>query len=215
MAPEPPESEDYRPPPHQLATWLVLGVAVVIVIGLFGVRTKHNPDSSRDYPSRTLAADVAPVLLQSPEMDDEYLPCSDCHEDEPTNFTRRELEDDHEDRSAEFSHGDLWCLNCHDVDDRDQLRLSDGSPVGFDESWRLCTQCHGNKLADWRAGVHGKRTGHWWGPKEYRTCVVCHDPHDPPFEGIKPKPVPLRPEHITVQGNDPEPRGEDSHHDES
>jgi hypothetical protein len=65
--------------------------------------------------------------------------------------------------------------------------------VEFEESWRLCTQCHGKKLADWRAGVHGKRTGNWRGAKEYRTCVVCHDPHSPPFQPIEPLPAPLHP----------------------
>ncbi|GAG05499.1 unnamed protein product, partial [marine sediment metagenome] len=52
-----------------------------------------------------------------------------------------------------------------------------------------------------RAGVHGKRTGHWRGPKEYRTCVSCHNPHSPPFEPLAPKPPPTRPEAITVDAS--------------
>jgi hypothetical protein len=192
-----PGPEDYRVPPHQLATWVVLGAAVVLIGGLVGVRLEHQPETTRDYPVRTLASlpHAEPVLLPSPEMNDEYLPCSDCHEDEPTNRTQRELEEEHEDK-ATLAHGDLWCLRCHDADNRDYLHLSDGTLVEFENSWQLCTQCHGKKLADWRAGVHGKRTGHWRGPSEYRTCVTCHNPHSPPFEPIEPKPVPVRPEHI-------------------
>ena len=84
--------------------------------------------------------------------------------------------------------------------EREKLHLSDGTSSSFEESWRLCTQCHGKKLADWRAGVHGKRTGHWLGAKEYRTCVVCHNPHAPPFEPLEPKPPPLRPDADHFEG---------------
>jgi hypothetical protein len=144
-------------------------------------------------------ADAAPVLLPPPEMDDEYDPCSDCHEDESPNPFVRELEEEHD--MMDFTHGDLWCLHCHDLEDRDKLHLADGARVEFEDSWRLCTQCHGKKLADWRAGVHGKRTGHWRGAKEYRTCVSCHNPHSPPFEAVEPRPPPLRPTQITASGN--------------
>jgi hypothetical protein len=135
-------------------------------------------------------------------MDDEYFPCSDCHGEEPTNRTVRALEDDHED--LELAHGELWCLHCHNVDDRDQLRLADDLLIRFEESWRLCTQCHANRLADWRAGVHGKRTGYWWGPKEYQTCVFCHDPHSPRFKPLEPKPPPKRAEEIRLAAREQE-----------
>jgi hypothetical protein len=135
------------------------------------------------------------VLLAGPEPSDDYFPCSDCHDESmKTNLERRAMEDDHEE--LEVVHGDLWCLQCHSVDDRDSLHLSDGTAVAFGESWKLCTQCHGQKLADWRSGVHGKRTGHWWGPKEYRTCIECHDPHAPRFKSLEPLPPPHRPEQL-------------------
>jgi len=206
MASEVPENDDYRPPPYQVATWVVLGAGLVFVLGLLSIRTDYRPDTSREYPSRALIPDAEPVLLPPPEMNDEYYPCSDCHEDEPPNPEIRELEDDHEDKK--LAHGDLWCLRCHDLMDRDRLHLADGALIEFAESWRLCTQCHGKKLADWRAGVHGKRTGHWRGPKEYRTCVECHNPHTPKFAPLEPKPPPLAPTQITLSGNAP---GEVSH----
>ncbi len=206
MSPEPRDDEDYHVPPHQLGTWLVLGLAVVLILGLVAVRSEHQPDSSRVYPSRAMLPDEEPVLLPAPEIDDEYMPCSDCHEDEPTNATPRELEDEHDDK--ELAHGDLWCLHCHDADQRDFLHLANGAPVEFENSWRLCTQCHGKKLPDWRAGVHGKRTGHWRGPKEYRTCVTCHEPHTPRFAPLEPEPPPdyHRPE-AAITSHD----GESSH----
>ncbi len=195
MEQDPPEQGEYEAAPYQLATWLVLGIAIVLILGLSAVRMPNQPDTSRDYPSRALPAHPEPQLLPPPEMDDEYWPCSDCHEDEPANHDRRELEDDHEDHK--ISHGDLWCLSCHDPDNRDRLHLADGTLVKFEDSWQLCTQCHAKKLHDWRAGVHGKRTGHWRGAAEYRTCVACHNPHSPPFEPLAPKPPPWRPEQIT------------------
>jgi len=199
MAGQPPDPEEYRPPGYQLVTWVVLGLAVVVVVGLVTVRTDHQPNSSRDYASRPQMPDATPVLLPPPEMSDDYLPCSDCHEDEPPNPTKRELEDEHED--MEFKHGTLWCLDCHDLNGRDKLHLANDALIDFEDSWQLCTQCHGKKLADWRAGVHGKRTGHWRGTKEYRTCVNCPNPHSPPFQPLVPKPPPLRPADITLNGN--------------
>ena len=92
------------------------------------------------------------------------------------------------------------------------LHLTSGAPVPFTESYRLCGQCHGDKLRDWRVGVHGKRVGRWDGEKTYFLCVNCHNPHTPRFKGVeevvvdgkqtvaptlrilKPEPRPRRPE---------------------
>lgn len=189
---------EYRPPPHQLAIWSVIGLAALAVVGLVSLRLDHQPDTSRSYPSRALPADAEAVLLPPPPMNDEYDPCSDCHEDEEPNPQRRELKDEHD--QMKLVHGDLWCLHCHDLNDRQKLHLADSTLVAFDESWRLCTQCHGKKLPDWRVGVHGKRMGSWRGAKDYWNCVACHNPHHPRFEPLEPKPAPLRPTQITLSG---------------
>ena len=65
------------------------------------------------------------------------------------------------------------------------LHLTNGDLVPFTESYRLCGQCHGDKLRDWRGGVHGKRIGNWDGQKTYFLCVNCHNPHTPLFKGVK------------------------------
>ena len=78
----------------------------------------------------------------------------------------------------------------------DRLRLASGATVPFTESYRLCGQCHGDKYRDWRAGIHGRRTGHWEGPRTYYLCVHCHNPHSPRFKAIKPEPAPKRPQEI-------------------
>ena len=186
------QNEIHRP--VRAITGVVLGVAAMGVLSLFAIRCELGPDVARAYPSRTLPSEPDPVLLPPPPMDEEYFPCSDCHKGAVPNRTRREFEDEHEE--FDLAHGDLWCLSCHAVEDYGRLHLSDGTAVDFEESWRLCTECHGKKLADWRAGVHGKRTGHWWGPKEYRNCVECHDPHSPSWKPIAPEPVPTPPAEI-------------------
>jgi len=192
-------ADGYRPPSYQLTTWLLLGAVLLLILFLISLRTKIQPDTSREYPSRPMLADAEPTLLPPPPMNDDYLPCGDCHADEPPNPQRRELVDEHD--TMKLDHGDLWCLQCHDIADRDVLRLADGTHVAFEESWRLCTQCHGHKLADWRAGVHGKRMGHWRGEKEYWNCVACHNPHAPHFQPLEPLPPPVRPEQIVLGGH--------------
>jgi hypothetical protein len=178
------------PSPRRLAALVAVAAAFVALFLLFQDRLSLGPSPARAYPPRTLQPEPEPVLLAAPEPDPEYFPCSECHEDEPPNYTVRELEDEHD--TLELAHGNLWCFHCHQAEERDRLHLADGTQVRFEESWRLCTQCHAKKLPDWRAGVHGKRTGFWWGPKEYRTCVVCHEPHSPRFRALEPKPRPLR-----------------------
>jgi hypothetical protein len=179
-----------------MATWTVLGATFVLV--LFSARGSHGPDTTRSYPSRSLPPEPAPVLLPPPPMAPEYWPCSDCHEGETPNRKVREFEDEHDE--LELRHGKLWCFDCHDANEKDMLHLTDGKVLEIGESWRLCTQCHGLKLAAWRAGVHGRRTGHWWGSKEYRSCVECHDPHAPLFKPLEPLPPPWRPTEIRWTG---------------
>lgn len=190
----------------QGATWALLGFALIVVLMLFSVQCPHGEEGGRaDDPSRTLPPEPEPVLLAGPEPSDDYFPCSDCHDESMTvDRERRVMEEDHED--LEIVHGDLWCLQCHSAEDRDSLQLADGTPVAFGESWQLCLQCHGQRREEWRAGIHGKRTGHWWGPKEYRACNACHDPHAPRFESREPRPPPLRPEQIRWNAAAPEKR---------
>ena len=72
----------------------------------------------------------------------------------------------------------------------------------FEESYRLCGQCHGEKFRDWRAGVHGRRTGYWNGHKQYLLCAHCHNPHQPRFKPLAPKPAPRRPEPLKQEHGD-------------
>jgi hypothetical protein len=122
------------------------------------------------------------------------FPCTDCHDPEiPVNARRRELATAHAEIALRHDQEHRWCLDCHDAANRDVLHLAGGEPVPFEESYRLCGQCHGDKYRDWRAGVHGRRTGRWDGAKTYLLCVHCHDAHAPRFQPIEPLPPPIPP----------------------
>jgi len=127
-----------------------------------------------------------------PPFSDGIFPCSSCHAGQKPNRTRRELMF-HTEIDLRHDEEHRWCLDCHDADNRDTLHLASGEPVPFEESYRLCGQCHGEKLRDWKAGVHGRRTGNWNGAKTYLLCVHCHSPHQPRFKALTPKPAPVRP----------------------
>ena len=133
------------------------------------------------------------VETPPPPFTEGMFPCSACHAGMKANRTRRVLTDMHTDIELKHDAEHRWCLDCHDAADRDVLHLASGEPVRFEESYRLCGQCHGEKLRDWRAGVHGRRSGNWNGAKTYLLCAHCHNPHQPRFQAIQPKPAPDRP----------------------
>ena len=149
--------------------------------------------------------------VDAPPFSDGIFPCTDCHANIAPNPVRRELVEWHDDISAIFNHDseNRWCLDCHDLNNRDYLRLASGKLLDFKESYKLCGQCHGEKFRDWKVGVHGKRTGEWNGKKEYLLCVHCHNPHSPKFGELKPEPPPMMQDSIILRP-DPSPIRQDS-----
>jgi hypothetical protein len=109
------------------------------------------------------------------------------------NAKRRELKEEHTSIKLHHAESMRWCLDCHDPHNRDKLKLANGDLIDFTESYMLCGQCHGTNYRDWKAGIHGKRTGYFDGKKMYYLCVNCHNPHDPKFKPLKPEPPPFRP----------------------
>jgi len=136
--------------------------------------------------------------VRQPLAYEDYFPCSDCHGDMEVNLERRELTEMHDDIVLDHGPKERWCFDCHNPDDRDRLRLANGTLIDFDESYRLCGQCHGTIYRDWREGIHGRREGYWNGAKSYLLCAHCHNPHAPKFQPIKPLPPPVRPQYLQV-----------------
>jgi hypothetical protein len=149
-----------------------------------------------DVPVEEIVEYLAPMN----ELD--LFPCSDCHDEEwEVDPTRRELDEPHDEIPGKYANHDSenrWCLDCHSPDNREKLRLINGTLIEFNEYYKLCEQCHKRVYREWKMGVHGKRTGHWNGEKEYMHCAQCHNPHDPPFKPLKPMPAPRKPGDVRV-----------------
>ena len=83
-------------------------------------------------------------------------------------------------KDLQHGHGRIWCLDCHHTTERNKLVDNFGDPVSIEEPQLLCGKCHGDKMRDWRDGIHGKRIGQWAsnGKKRWFTCTECHNPHN-------------------------------------
>ena len=133
------------------------------------------------------------ISVPPPPFSEDIFPCSECHADLEPNPERRILEEMHDDIILKHDEENRWCLDCHDLKNRDKLHLASGKLIDFTESYKLCGQCHGPKLREWKNGVHGKRTGYWNGKKKYLLCAHCHNPHSPKYKKMKPEPAPNDP----------------------
>lgn len=157
--------------------------------------TLSLPAGSAERPPPKAAPAQKEFSVAPPPLTEGIFPCSQCHQGMPVNRTPRRLEQFHQDIELKHMPGG-WCFDCHNPADRDKFRLANGTLVGFDESYKVCGQCHGPVLRDWKLGIHGKRTGMWNGEKQYYLCVNCHYPHQPKFKAIEPMPPPARPSDI-------------------
>jgi hypothetical protein len=163
---------------------LVPPLALILAGALLAPAARGSPPAAKPGPVHEKKPEVL-VQARPPPFSDGIFPCMECHKDQK-DPKRREL-GFHDEQQSIFDHDaeHRWCLDCHDLENRDVLRLASGEHVPFTESYRLCGQCHGDKYRDWRVGVHGKRVGMWDGAKTYLLCVSCHNPHSPRFKGVK------------------------------
>jgi hypothetical protein len=170
-------------------------VAVGAALRAGEAQSAQSTQSARSTQGSPTAPQRPPEQLEvpPPPFTEGIFPCSSCHASLKVNRTKRELTEMHTDIELKHGFAQVWCLDCHNADNRDVLHLASGELVPFDESYRLCGQCHGEKYRDWRAGVHGRRTGYWNGHKLYLLCVNCHNPHQPRFKPLVPKPAPVPP----------------------
>ncbi len=172
--------------------------AVVIFMALSVVSAVGSDKGHEEAAPKVKATEehqFPEFFVTPPPFSEGIFPCSQCHAGMEVNKERRELYF-HTEIQESFDHAaeQRWCLDCHNPNDRDQLRLVSEDLVSFEESYYLCGQCHGTIFRDWKAGIHGKRTGEWNGKKTYRLCVNCHNPHSPRFKPLHPLPAPTRPD---------------------
>jgi hypothetical protein len=155
-----------------------------------GIAPAHADDGLDQVDKRTSQLDM--------------YPCAECHagpadfntEKRPLTKEHLNITSIHPSQRVEMD-PNWWCHNCHNPGQYNQLRLYTGETIGFNESQRLCGQCHGPQLRDWKAHIHGRRSGLWNGEGKVELCVQCHNSHDPAFKPIKPEPPPPKPAWMT------------------
>lgn len=177
--------------------WILVSLLFIVVTGCYR-DTMDNQDHLISTTDNLDAFLDSAILIPVETISSDYFPCNDCHIELEPNTQRRELFEMHDDVVFDHDSENRWCLACHNTYDRDSLVLAGGKLLGFNESYKLCGQCHGPKYRDWKLGIHGKRTGEWNGKKQYLLCVHCHDPHSPKFKSLQPEPPPRRPESIYI-----------------
>ena len=118
-----------------------------------------------------------------------FYPCDQCHESMEPNPEIRPLNAMH-DSALEHGRGRIWCLSCHDLENRNFLTTLLNELVDFDEAYLVCGGCHANRHRDWSFGAHGKRVDNWQGERTVYNCTHCHDPHNPAIKARAPKPAP-------------------------
>lgn len=105
-------------------------------------------------------------------------------------------------KDLQHGRGRIWCLDCHHTTQRNMLVDHFGDPISMNQPQLLCGKCHGDKLRDWRDGIHGKRIGEFatTGKKRWFTCTECHNPHNVQdgvrnrgFMQLQPEPPPQLP----------------------
>jgi hypothetical protein len=160
---------------------MVFLTGLLTVLGCTGGNGHERKTHANSAETAPVAGSAQDVLVPSRTTQLTTYPCMEqCHKDLEADTTPRELTAFHS--LKKFEHGDttFWCNFCHDTSNFDVLRLLDGRTATFDESSRLCGQCHGDKRRDWEAGIHGLQSGSFRnGETVRRACTACHDPHTP------------------------------------
>ncbi|TPV96991.1 MAG: hypothetical protein B7733_01870 [Myxococcales bacterium FL481] len=137
-----------------------------------GSETQARQPREQDLPAPR-------VTLSAREGKLEHFPCQQCHDKIDSDGQPPPGPPKHP--GLRFAHfqGVTNCYTCHHRSNRDQLTLLAGGTASFDESHRLCGQCHSEKRNDWEIGAHGKHVGGWRGERQRLACTDCHDPHAP------------------------------------
>jgi len=150
-----------------------------------------NPEATE--PKAFAGYPEAPPFTVVPQRDGlTWFPCTACHAALQPNPQPRKLNSPHP-AALQHGNGRIWCLDCHQLKDRDHLHTLAGQPVDFNDAYLVCGQCHFNRQKDWYFGAHGKRVGNWRGERVIYNCTHCHDPHDPSVKPRAPsKPPPVR-----------------------
>ncbi|MDP2088162.1 MAG: cytochrome C [Flavobacteriaceae bacterium] len=111
--------------------------------------------------------------------------CSECHTKSIPELKFKNLTAKKAHWNIELNHATsevLTCNSCHPTQNLNHLKSNLNAEIDFNQSYKVCAQCHSSEYKDWLGGAHGKRLGGWINPRIAATCVDCHNPHSPKFE---------------------------------
>lgn len=133
-----------------------------------------------EYTTVEVKSDSATPLRTVSHLDEvAKYPCSSCHEMGQVEITEAEIQP-HLNITLNHATSEVMsCATCHSPNNLDALHTLNNSPVEFDHSYQVCSQCHNPQFKDWVGGAHGKQLESWVEPRVMETCVGCHNPHDP------------------------------------
>ncbi|MCP4152273.1 MAG: hypothetical protein GY757_31335 [bacterium] len=159
--------------------------------------TAGNQELFEQPPRVHTVDDNGEVILKLKKADWIY-DCNDCHKDFKVRTNARHLVSEHQQLRYDHIKGEKWCFFCHfeEPAKRNRIHLPEKNEIyrGPQDMIKLCSQCHGKKLQEWKTGLHGKVTGSWltYGDvkTERKTCEQCHSPHHPRSLPVKPFPGP-------------------------
>jgi len=171
----------------------IIPACAVIACGFVAAGARAQETAAEAAPIRFEGyADAPQVTVVSRKNELFFYPCDQCHADMEANPDIRTLDTPHH---AEIQHGRgrIWCLSCHDLENRNNLTTLLGEPVDFDEAYVVCGGCHASQHKDWTFGAHGKRVASWRGERTQYNCTQCHDAHEPAIAPRAPEaPPPAR-----------------------
>ncbi|UTW63921.1 hypothetical protein KFE98_07225 [bacterium SCSIO 12741] len=129
-------------------------------------------------------AGVHPFYTETREDGLNSFPCSNCHSESLAELQAKpdKPKNSHWNLSLQHASSEtMECLTCHSESNLDELVTLTGKPLSINRSFELCGQCHSTQYKDWQGGAHGKQLNGWAPPRLAKTCVGCHNPHNPSF----------------------------------
>lgn len=148
----------------------------------------HSAETTHTYK-------VAPRI---PEL--KSFPCEKCHKGFKLGVLAGAVDYPHKGLPLHHMEELRKCTFCHSSRNPNFLNLLDGELVSYDESYKVCQQCHGPTAYNWSRGMHGRLTGQWNGERTIYVCVTCHQAHDPKFKPMAPAVAPFMPERVIIKG---------------
>jgi hypothetical protein len=191
---------------------ILLVAAIILAVGILGYLGSQSSDKFEHrgimdklhgYEGGALMADkmfdtaqfvrvhakipgVAPFFTESRTGALLSFPCGHCHSvplSQLSSWGDQQVQKAHWDIHLKHAGAPVMdCFTCHNRHNLDELISLAGHSISFDRVFEMCGQCHTQAYRDWQGGAHGKSLLGWRQPRVAKTCVSCHNPHQPAIE---------------------------------